>query len=158
MPHESNTSLMHCTSMFLFLPLLSLCQVYGNMFDIFLWLGYHYIVAMILYKIMRNLSMISFTSSGIFLPHEITDSSRLPMKIALYISHKYISQYFMMKRFYMCRNRNKTLIYMITSSNGNIFRVTSHLCGECTGPLWIPHTKASNAELWCLLWSAPEYL
>ena len=21
---------------------------------------------------------------------------------------------------------------------------------------WIPHTKASDAELWCLLWSAPE--
>ena len=21
---------------------------------------------------------------------------------------------------------------------------------------WIPHTKASDVELWCLLWSAPE--
>ena len=40
--------------------------------------------------------------------------------------------------------------------NGNIFRVTGHLCGEFTGPRWIPHTKASDAELWCLLWSAPE--
>ena len=45
---------------------------------------------------------------------------------------------------------------MMTSSNGNIFRVTGHLCGEFTGPRWIPHTKASDAELWCLLWSAPE--
>ena len=44
---------------------------------------------------------------------------------------------------------------MMTSSNGNIFRVTGHLCGEFTGPRWIPHTKASDAELWCLLWSAP---
>ena len=34
------------------------------------------------------------------------------------------------------------------SSNGNIFRVTGHLCGELTGPRWIPHTKASDAELW----------
>ena len=33
---------------------------------------------------------------------------------------------------------------LMTSSNGNIFRVTGHLCGEFTG-----HTKASDAELWC---------
>ena len=39
---------------------------------------------------------------------------------------------------------------MMTSSNGNIFCVTGHLCGEFTGPLWIPHTKASDAELWCI--------
>ena len=26
---------------------------------------------------------------------------------------------------------------MMTSSNGNIFRVTGHLCGEFTGPQWI---------------------
>ena len=45
---------------------------------------------------------------------------------------------------------------MMTSSNGNILRVTGHLCGEFTGPRWIPHTKASDAEFWCLLWSAPE--
>ena len=45
---------------------------------------------------------------------------------------------------------------MMTSSNGNIFRVTGHLCGEFTGPRWIPHKKASDAELWCLLWSVPE--
>ena len=28
--------------------------------------------------------------------------------------------------------------HMMTSSNGNIFRVTGHLCGEFTGPRWIP--------------------
>ena len=33
---------------------------------------------------------------------------------------------------------------MMTSSNGKIFRVTGHLCGEFTGPRWIPHTKASD--------------
>ena len=27
---------------------------------------------------------------------------------------------------------------MVTSSNGNIFRVTGHLCGEFTVPRWIP--------------------
>ena len=47
---------------------------------------------------------------------------------------------------------------MMTSSDGNIFRVTGHLCGEFTGPRWIPHTKASDAELWCFLWSASEYM
>ena len=44
---------------------------------------------------------------------------------------------------------------MMTSSNGNIFRVTGPLWGEFTGDRWIPHTKASDAELWCFLWSAP---
>ena len=39
----------------------------------------------------------------------------------------------------------------MTSSTGNIFGVTGHLCREFTGPQWIPHTKASDAELWCLL-------
>ena len=45
---------------------------------------------------------------------------------------------------------------MVTSSNGNIFRVTGHLCGEFTGLRWIPRTKASDAELWCFLWSVPD--
>ena len=30
---------------------------------------------------------------------------------------------------------------MMTSSNGNIFRVTGPLCGEFTGPRWIPRTQ-----------------
>ena len=47
--------------------------------------------------------------------------------------------------------------YMVTSSNGIIFRVAGHLCGEFTGHRWIPRTKASDAEHWCFLWSAPEY-
>ena len=42
------------------------------------------------------------------------------------------------------------------SSNGNILRVTGHLCGEFTGQRWIPRIKASDAELWCFLWSASE--
>ena len=45
---------------------------------------------------------------------------------------------------------------MITSSNGNIFRATGPLCGEFTGDRWIPLTKTSDTELWCLIWSAPE--
>ena len=45
---------------------------------------------------------------------------------------------------------------MMTSWNGNIFRATGHLCGEFIGPRWIPRTKASDAELWCFLWSASD--
>ena len=45
---------------------------------------------------------------------------------------------------------------MMTSSNGNIFRVIGHLCREFSGHRWIPHTQANDAELWCYLWSAPE--
>ena len=40
----------------------------------------------------------------------------------------------------------------MTSSNGNIFRVTGPLCGEFNGHQWSPLTKASDAELWCFLW------
>ena len=34
----------------------------------------------------------------------------------------------------------------MTSSNGNIFRVTGPWCGEFTGHRWIPRTKDSDAE------------
>ena len=43
---------------------------------------------------------------------------------------------------------------MMTSSNGNIFHVNGHLCGEFTGHRLIPLTKASDTELWCFLWYA----
>ena len=52
--------------------------------------------------------------------------------------------------------RNVVTHNMMTSSNGNIFPITDHLCREFTGPRWIPCTEASDAELWCFLWSASE--
>ena len=42
---------------------------------------------------------------------------------------------------HMCKN-------MMTSSNGNIFHVTGHLCGEFNGHRWILRTKASGAVIW----------
>ena len=36
---------------------------------------------------------------------------------------------------------------MMTSSNGNIFRLTGQLCREYTVYRWIPRTKASDTEL-----------
>ena len=45
---------------------------------------------------------------------------------------------------------------MMTSSNGNIFRVTGPSWVKFIGHRWISRTKASDAEFWCFLWSAPE--
>ena len=45
---------------------------------------------------------------------------------------------------------------MMTSSNGHLYRVTGPLWGELTGHLRIPLTKASDAELWYILWYAPK--
>ena len=57
----------------------------------------------------------------------------------------------------MKSSRSVSLFALImTSSNGNIFRVTGPLSVEFTGHRWIPLTKASDAELWCFPWSAPE--
>ena len=47
------------------------------------------------------------------------------------------------------------LVIVMTSWYGNIFHVTGPLCGEFTGHRWIPRRKASDAELWCFLSSAP---
>ena len=46
---------------------------------------------------------------------------------------------------------------MMTSSNGNISRVTGPSCGEFIGHRWTPRTKASDAELRCFLWSVPKW-
>ena len=50
----------------------------------------------------------------------------------------------------------KFAVYMMASSNENIFRVTGSLWGESTGHRWIPLTKASDVELLCFLWSAAQ--
>ena len=38
--------------------------------------------------------------------------------------------------------------FTMTSSNGNIFRVTGHLCGEFIGHRWVPRTKANDTSSW----------
>ena len=55
-----------------------------------------------------------------------------------------------------CKAETQIKVIM-TSSNGNIFRVTGPLCGVFIGHRWIPRIKAIDAELWCFLWSAPGY-
>ena len=44
----------------------------------------------------------------------------------------------------------------MTSSKGNIFRVTGPLWEESTAHRWIPPTKGSDADFLCFLWSAHE--
>ena len=58
-----------------------------------------------------------------------------------------------------------TLIHwaMMTSSNGNIFRITGPFVrGNQWSPVDFPHKGqwrgASDAELWCFLWCAPEHM
>ena len=48
------------------------------------------------------------------------------------------------------------IVLIMTSSNGNVFRVTGPLWGESTGHRWIPLTTASDAERRCFLWSTSE--
>ena len=36
------------------------------------------------------------------------------------------------------------------------FSALQYLCGQFTGPRWIPLTKASDAEFWCALWSKSQ--
>ena len=50
----------------------------------------------------------------------------------------------------------KIMDVRMTSSKTNTFRVTGPLWGESIGHRWIPPTKASDAVLWCFLWSVPE--
>ena len=44
----------------------------------------------------------------------------------------------------------------MTPSNGTIFGLAGPFWSEFTGYRWIPLIKASDAELWCFRWSAPE--
>ena len=51
---------------------------------------------------------------------------------------------------------SSSIVSMMTSSNGNIFRVIGPLCVEFTGHRWIPLTRAIDADVWYFLWSVSE--
>ena len=79
-----------------------------------------------------------------------------------------MDKYFMWIHYERLHNHNKAKhnktvciflgIYcnIVTSSNGNMFRVAGPLCVEFTGHRGIPLTKARDAVLWCFYWSVPE--
>ena len=48
------------------------------------------------------------------------------------------------------------LVQIMWRHQTEAFSATGLLCREFTGHRWIPLTKASDAELWCFLWSATE--
>ena len=78
------------------------------------------------------------------------------IKFLLWLRHHQSTIHFNAKCFKLLSKSISFANNMMTSSNGNIFRVTGPLCGEFTGHRWIPLTKASDAELWYFLWPAPE--
>ena len=51
---------------------------------------------------------------------------------------------------------HKIHIHMMTSSNGKNFPRNWPFVRGIHRSRWIPHTKASDAELWCFLWCAPN--
>ena len=57
--------------------------------------------------------------------------------------------------YFDCSHFHILVQLIMTSSNGNIFRVTGLLCGEFTGHRWIRRPKAIDADLWSFLWFAP---
>ena len=57
---------------------------------------------------------------------------------------------------WLCFRGKENLLNMMTSSNGNIFRVTDPLLVESTDHRWFLFTKANDAELWSFLLSAPQ--
>ena len=84
------------------------------------------------------------------------------MKKIIFHSWKYVTTIISDKTCYVTSILKKGVFHSnaLTTHNGVIkrkhFRVTGHLCGEFTGHRPIPLTKASDAELWCFLWSAPR--
>ena len=84
------------------------------------------------------------------------DMSQLLLLWYSWSTSKYIVVLFNLLHVWVASVMRPTASPMMTSSNGNIFRVTGPLWGEFTGHRWIPLTKASDVELWCFLWSALE--
>ena len=92
--------------------------------------------------------------------------NEIVLKVSQYV---YVTKlYFQIRKFkrtllprhHACMIRKDISFYyhMMTSSNGNIFRVTGPLCGGFTGHRWIPLTKASDEELWYFLWSVYAWI
>ena len=67
------------------------------------------------------------------MPHNITIVEIWGYKCLIYIKTTFIWDIFYNPA-YIASQTVQITFYMMTSSNGNIFRVTGHLCGEFTGP------------------------
>ena len=78
------------------------------------------------------------------------------LKVTKYISVMLCRAWTVLYRRSTAGISSRIYFVMMTSSNGNIFRIAGSLCGEWTGNRWILLKKASDTKLWCFLWSAPE--
>ena len=95
-----------------------------------------------------------------------TPRTHLPVVLSFFLSFIFFLSFFLCVSLHIPLLHSSSLLEtphgywgrpnMMTSSNGNIFRVTGPLWEESTGYRWLPLTKAKDAELWCFLWSAPE--
>ena len=79
--------------------------------------------------------------------HFSTNSSLLSFVCMLYPARQIVTK---------AELSSMNTVIRMTSSDGNIFGLSGLLCGVFTGHQRIPLTKASEVELWCFLWSAPE--
>ena len=97
-----------------------------------------------------------------YLQRTISQTIFPPKPMEMSFHGKTIVDNYFATKFCICTSTAQLLRYvlnfiiMMPSSNGNIFHIAGTLCGEFTGHRWIPHTKATDAELWCFLWTAPE--
>ena len=88
----------------------------------------------------------------------ITGINDVLVRWRIYVSQVFTCEHLLDYWLALCEvnHRVRGWLSMMTSSNGNIFRLTDPLNAEFTGLRWISRTKASEAELWWFLWSAPE--
>ena len=95
-------------------------------------------------------------------------SNHIPSTILLRVTHHPVMRhsYYAHLQMPTCQNKppgyttSQELCTWFFGSHDDVikwrnFRVIGPLCGEFTGHRWIPLTKASDAERWYFLWSAP---
>ena len=84
--------------------------------------------------------------------HQMESFSAL---LALTLKHKcrHFDEIFITGCTESCQNDNFRCSQWLKFHQNDNISFSVNLCGEFTGYRWIPHTKASDAELWCFLWS-----
>ena len=104
-----------------------------------------------------------------FEPNERTHWSNLnsvhtTLRVIKYIRVSWVCVLSLSAKFHCSRRRFKLsklsivhiLVCMMTSSNAKHFPRYWQFVQGIHRSQWIPRTRASDAELWCFLWSAPE--
>ena len=86
-------------------------------------------------KHIKNLAYTLFVvyDYGIFTPTYIMSSNCIPWHILYIDGYPYVSNVIVFSKSLLTHAPFSVMHVMMTSSNGNISRVTGHLCGEFTG-------------------------